>query len=153
MTGLPGAAGMLVEDGAGIRLLGGACRGCGHPHFPAAETCPYCGSADVATTTLSTRGTLWSWTAVTAAPPGYRGAVPYGFGVVELPEGLRLITRLTVADPASLSLGQPMELVAEVLPHDDDSGGHGPSEVVTWTFAPVAESAVAASPADGTPGR
>ncbi len=31
------------------------------------------------------------------APPGYAGAVPYGFGVVELPEGLRVITRL--ADP------------------------------------------------------
>ena len=55
-------------------------------------------------------GTLWAWTAVTAPPPGYQGEVPYGIGVVELPEGVRVITRLTESDPAALSAGQPMEL-------------------------------------------
>ena len=33
---------------------------------------------------LSDVGRLWAWTAVTAAPPGYEGPVPYGFGIVEL---------------------------------------------------------------------
>ena len=46
------------------------------------------------------------WTAVTAAPPGYTGAVPFGFGVVELTrERLRVVTRLTEADPAALDVG------------------------------------------------
>jgi uncharacterized OB-fold protein len=69
---------------------------------------------------------LWAWTAVIAAPPGYDGPVPYGFGVVELDaERLRVIARLRESDPARLTFGQPMTLVADELP-----GG-----VVTWAFA------------------
>jgi uncharacterized OB-fold protein len=75
-------------------------------------------------TELSTTGTLWSWTAVTAAPPGYEGEVPFGFGVVELPEGIRVVTRLTESDPAALQQGQPMQLTLSTL-HDD---------VVTYAF-------------------
>jgi uncharacterized OB-fold protein len=86
----------------------------------------------VADARLSSRGTLWAFTAVTAAPPGYRGEVPYGFGVVELPEGLRVVTRLTEPDPGALRLGQPMEMAVVSL-HRDDGG----NEVVTYAFAPV----------------
>ena len=76
--------------------------------------------------------TLWAWTAVTAAPPGYEGPVPFGFGVVELErEHLRIVTRLTVADPAALTFGQPMRLVADPLPGPD-------GEVITWAFEPRA---------------
>jgi uncharacterized OB-fold protein len=63
---------------------------------------------------------------VTAAPPGYRGHVPYGFGVVELPEGLRVVTRLTETDPSRLASGQAMQLVLVPLAED----------VVTYAFAP-----------------
>jgi uncharacterized OB-fold protein len=93
------------------RLLGSHCADCDGHHFPRHETCPYCSSDAVRPTELSATGTLWSWTAVTAAPPGYGGEVPFGFGVVELPEGVRVITRLTESDPAALRLGQPMRLV------------------------------------------
>jgi uncharacterized OB-fold protein len=76
--------------------------------------------------TLSRDATLWAWTAVTAAPPGYTGGVPYGFGVVELVhEQLRVITRLRESDPARLEYGQRLTLVAEDLPDG----------VVTWAFA------------------
>jgi uncharacterized OB-fold protein len=82
----------------------------------------------VETVTLSSEGTLWAWTAVTAAPPGYAGPVPFGFGVVELThEKLRVITRLTEPDPANLAFGQPMRLVADRLPADE-------GDVVTWAF-------------------
>jgi uncharacterized OB-fold protein len=81
---------------------------------------------------LSPIGVLWAWTAVTAPPPGYEGPVPYGFGVVELPEGLRVISRLTEPDPAKLEFGQAMELVLEPVAHHD---GH---RVLTYAFAPRA---------------
>jgi uncharacterized OB-fold protein len=53
-------------------------------------------------------------------------------GVVELPEGIRVITQLTVSDPAALALGQAMEL--RVVPLHTDADGN---EVVTYSFAPV----------------
>jgi uncharacterized OB-fold protein len=81
---------------------------------------------------LSDRGTLWAWTAVTAPPPGYLGDVPYGIGVVELPEGVRIIGRLTEADPGALHAGQAMELRVVTLGPDAEA-----REVLTYAFAPV----------------
>ena len=70
------------------------------------------------------------WTTVTAAPPGYQGEVPFGFGIVELPEGVRVITRLAVPDDAYTD-GLPMHL--RIVPlHADDDG----DAVETWEFAP-----------------
>jgi uncharacterized OB-fold protein len=123
----------LFADGEPPRLLGSRCRACGTHHFPAHDSCPYCSAGDVERCDLSPRGELWAWTAVTAAPPGYRGEVPFGFGVVELPEGLRVLSRLTEADPARLQAGQAMVLVVVPL-HVDDEG----RSVTTFAFAPAA---------------
>jgi uncharacterized OB-fold protein len=115
----------LHDDGS-IDLVGGYSPTSGRYHFPQLDTCPYSGATDVERVLLSRDATLWAWTAVTAAPPGYTGAVPYGFGIVELTrEALRVITRLREPDPAQLTYGQPMRLVADEL-------GDG---VVTWAFA------------------
>jgi len=115
----------LASDGE-ITLIGGYSPTSGKHHFPLLDTCPYSGATDVQRVTLSRAATLWAWTAVTAAPPGYTGPVPYGFGVVELvDERLRIITRLRESDPAALEFGQPMTLVTDGLPDG----------VVTWAFA------------------
>jgi uncharacterized OB-fold protein len=109
-----------------ISLIGGYSSTSAKYHFPLLDTCPYSGATDVERVALSRDATLWAWTAVTAAPPGYAGPVPYGFGVVELThERLRVITRLRESDPARLRFGQPMTLVADELPDG----------VVTWAFA------------------
>jgi uncharacterized OB-fold protein len=121
----------LHDDGT-IALLGGYSPTSGRYHFPRLDTCPFSGATDVEPVTLSSDATLWAWTAVTAAPPGYAGPVPFGFGVVELVhERLRVITRLTESDPSQLSFGQTMRLVADTLP-----AGDGES-VVTWAFEAV----------------
>jgi uncharacterized OB-fold protein len=115
-----------LDDGS-IRLLGGYSPTSGKHHFPVQSTCPYSGATDIETVELSAEGTLWGWTAVTAAPPGYLGEVPFGFGVVELPEGIRIITRVEEPDPSALEHGMAMRLVPATL--DDD--------VVTYSFAPA----------------
>jgi uncharacterized OB-fold protein len=125
----------LFTDGDTPALLGSRCAACGSVLFPRADACTYCATDGPAPVELSPRGTLWAWTAVTAPPPGYEGEVPYGMGVVELPEGVRVITRLTVGDPAALSAGQAMELRIVAL-HADADG----NDVVTYAFAPVAAS-------------
>ncbi len=114
-----------TADGS-IALIGGYSPTSGKYHFPLLDTCPYSGATDVQRVALSRDATLWAWTAVTAAPPGYTGPVPFGFGVVELVrEQLRVITRLRESDPARLEFGQPVTLVADELPDG----------VVTWAFA------------------
>ena len=117
-----------LDDGI-IALIGGYSPASARYHFPLLDSCPYTGATDVERVLLSSEATLWAWTAVTAAPPGYAGPVPFGFGVVELVrEQLRVITRLTEADPERLVFGQPMRLVAESLPLES-------GETVTmWAF-------------------
>jgi uncharacterized protein len=111
-------------------LIGGACQNCTHVHFPKAATCPYCGAAGIDAVALPTTGRLWAWTTVTAAPPGYAGPVPYGFGVVEIAGSLRVVTRITEPDHAALSEGQEMHVVL------DEIGERDGEVVVTWAFAP-----------------
>ena len=111
-------------------LLGSRCDDCGRHAFPRSTTCPYCGSERVNDVELSPTGTLWGWTTVTAAPPGYHGAVPFGFGIVELPEGVRVITRLAVPED-DYEPGLQMSL--RIVPlHVADDG----TQVETWEFGP-----------------
>jgi uncharacterized OB-fold protein len=67
---------------------------------------------------------------VNAAPPGYDGPVPYGFGVVQFDEGVRVITRITATDPDRLRWGQPGSMVEEHV---------GSEPVRAWAFRPEAE--------------
>jgi uncharacterized OB-fold protein len=121
----------LGDDGS-LTLVGGFSPTSGLYHFPILDTCPYSGATDVEPRDLSRTGTLFGWTSVSVPPPGYLGQVPYGFGIVELPEGLRVIGRLTETDVAALRFGRPMRVVADVL-HTGDDG----TEVVTWAWEPV----------------
>jgi uncharacterized OB-fold protein len=115
---------LFRRDGDGLVLRGGRSPSTGMYHFPLSDVCPYTGADDVEPVDLPTSGQLWLWTAVTSAPPGYGGPVPYGFGVVELDGvGLRVVGRLTESDPASLHAGQPMR----VVPDEFDG-------ITTWAF-------------------
>ena len=66
------------------------------------------------------------------APPGYAGPVPFGFGVVELTDGLRVITRLELGDGPEARFGLPMRLELVDLAVDDDG-----ATIVTYAFAPA----------------
>ena len=113
------------------RLLASSCGGCGQAHFPRGDVCPYCSTEGCGEIELSSSGVLWSWTAVTSAPPGYKGEVPYGFGVVELPEGIRVVTRLSESDPTRLFYGERVQMEIVALYKDDEG-----NDVVTFSFAP-----------------
>jgi acetyl-CoA acetyltransferase/uncharacterized OB-fold protein len=117
-----------VDEGSGVRLLGGRCPSCARFNFPAQSLCPYCASDGCETVSLSEHGVIEVCTTVTNRPPGYEGAVPFGFGVVELPEGIRIISR--IADPAGGVPGAPVRLITEPLSTDSDG-----REVVTYAFA------------------
>lgn len=79
---------------------------------------------------LSPTGTLWGWTTVTATPPGSLDEAPFGFGVVELSDGLRVVTRLALPVDG-YEFGQPMHLGFVDLPGADND-----DPVTTWEFHP-----------------
>lgn len=122
----------LFDPGPPPTLLGSHCGTCDAYRFPRTETCSQCGFVPTDPVDLDGRGTLWAWTAVTAPPPGYSGPVPYGFGVVELDLGTRVVARLTEANPDNLSVGTRMRLV--VVPVGVDDKG---DELLSYAYEPV----------------
>jgi uncharacterized OB-fold protein len=123
-SGNPVHEGLFTAGG----LIGGDCARCHQRHFPRSSICPWCGGPDVVEIGLSREGRLWAWTAVTNAPPGYEGDVPYGFGVVELAaDGLRVVSRLVEADPSRSHEGMALRFTLVAL-------GDG---TTTWAYGPA----------------
>jgi len=147
ITRIPVVEGVFAETPDGPRLIGSRCVDCGTPHFPRSPVCrnPRCNGRTVEDVHLSTRGELWSFTIQHYKPPPPMRFddpfVPYGIGLVDLPEGLRILSMLSSPEPERLKIGMAVELVLEPLYHDDEG-----NEVITWKFRPVQ------APGNGTGG-
>jgi uncharacterized protein len=119
-------------------LIGSRCGACSAATFPVQKRCPKCSSAAMTDETLPRRGTLVAWT-TQGFPPGppYKGPVgkdfvPFGVGLVQLGDVLRVEGRLTENDPAKLRFGMTVELT--MLPFATDADGN---DIVTFAFAPI----------------
>jgi uncharacterized OB-fold protein len=122
-----------------VRLIGSRCAACGTVVFPAQDGCPRCGTTGMAATELGPQGTLWTWTSQDFLPKApYAGPetdadfAGYLVGYVELPEGVRVVTRLLDVDRADVQIG--MELELRLFPFTVDADG---TEVVAYGFGPV----------------
>ena len=123
------------------RLIGGKCAACAAVTFPAWSSCARCGSTEVGQHLLPRRGTLWTFTTQDFLPkePYASGEtnetfVPYGIGMVQLGDEVRVEARLTESDPEKLAIGMEMELV--ILPFRTDPDG---TVVMVYAFAPATE--------------
>lgn len=120
------------------QLIGSQCGACGATVFPVQDHCPKCSGGDMSEVKLPRRGTIVAWTTQGFAPgPPYAGPtgkdfVPFGVGLVQLGDVIRVEGRLTENDPAKLEFGQEVELT--MIPFATDADGN---EVVTFAFKPV----------------
>ena len=120
------------------QLVGSRCGSCTATTFPVQQRCPRCSGGDMSEVLLPRRGTLVAWT-TQGFPPGapYKGAtgkdfVPFGVGLVQLDDVIRVEGRLTENDPAKLGFGMDVELT--MVPFSTDENG---DEIVTFAFQPV----------------
>ena len=84
-------------------------------HVPR-ELCAECGSWDWEWAVSSGRGEIFSWTVV-ARPlhPAFADAVPYAPVVVEMDEGVRLLTEVNDVAPEDLEIGMRVEVAFEAV--------------------------------------
>ena len=92
-----------------------ACNSCEQYYFPPRAFCPKCGSRDVKVVKASGKGRLYSYIINHLPSPGY--TQPFTVAIVELEEGVRLMTNLldVEPDPANLELDMPLEVTFEKL--------------------------------------
>jgi uncharacterized OB-fold protein len=99
------------------QLIGSRCGGCGATTFPIQQRCPKCSVGEMSELPLPRRGTL----------------VPFGVGLVQLDDVIRVEGRLTENDPAKLEFGMQVELTMVPFATDAD----GDEKLVTFAFQPV----------------
>ena len=87
---------------------------CGVWRHPPRVLCAACGSEGWEWAPASGRGRVFTWTVThQALHPAYADDVPYALLVVEMDEGVRMVSTLRDLDPADLALDLPVEVVFE----------------------------------------
>lgn len=118
------------------RLLGSKCLSCGEIYFPVRESgiCLHCQGNQLEGIKLSNQGKITSFSVVYQKPAGgfYHGTVPYAYGFVELPDGIKVETLFTGCDLEELEVGMDVSLVIEKLNEKEDG-----TEIMTYKFQPV----------------
>lgn len=122
-----------------VQLIASRCAECSATVFPVQELCPRCSRTEMTEILLPRTGTLIAWTTQGFLPGApYLGDdtpktfTPFGVGLVQLGDVIRVEGRLTESDPASLEFGMNVELTTVPLGTDDEG-----NEVLTFAFAPA----------------
>jgi len=98
-------------------LLIQRCGGCGQLRHPPRPMCPNCRSLDWETIESSGRGTVYSYV-MPHEPKFPFFDYPYVVALVELEEGVRLVSNLTDIDPADVTPGMPVEVYYRTFDND-----------------------------------
>lgn len=91
------------------RLEGVTCLTCSHSYYPQKYRC-VCGGLNFEPVQFSGRGKLLSFTQITISPTAFVSMVPYHLGLIELEEGVRLVSQVTDVALEELFIG--MQVVA-----------------------------------------
>ena len=135
---IPITEGLFTWPSDKPQLIGGTCKSCGSYFFP--KNCvvhkPGCSHEDVDEVPLSREGKLISYTwQYYQPPPPFKieePFVPFGIGLVELAQGVRVNGIMTGCQLEDLKVNMDVQLVAEKL-YSDEQG----NEYLTWKFRPI----------------
>jgi uncharacterized OB-fold protein len=90
------------------------CRDCGTWRHVPRELCAACGSWQWEWARSNGRGRVFTWTVVARAlHPAFQQNVPYAPTVIEMDEGVRVLSELVDCRPDQLEIGMPVEVVFE----------------------------------------
>ena len=90
------------------------CRDCGTKRFYPRALCPACLSSATEWVRATGRGTVYSFTVTYQnQAPGFREELPYVLAIVELDEGVRMMTNVVGCAPDAVRVGMAVEVVFE----------------------------------------
>jgi uncharacterized OB-fold protein len=104
------------------RLEAGKCTKCGKIHYPPRLICNECKGREFETTELPRDGKLLTYTVIHVAPPGLSDETPFAVGVVELENGVRLMSQIVDTDHDKMEAGMPLRLEFRLVRREGHSG-------------------------------
>ena len=99
------------------KLLIQRCGGCGELRHPPRPMCPNCRSLDWETIEASGKGTVYSYV-MPHQPRVPFFDYPYVVALIELEEGVRIVSNLTDIDPADITVGLAVQLYFQSYDND-----------------------------------
>jgi uncharacterized protein len=88
------------------------CQNCGHRSHPPRPMCPRCLSTEMGWTPAATTGVVHTWVTFSSPRSAYPGIkCPYAVAVIELADGMRIVSNIVEMDPADIYIGMPVEAV------------------------------------------
>jgi hypothetical protein len=92
------------------------CTACGALRFPARALCSDCLSTEADWVVVSGRGTVFSFNVMHQVyHPGFAAEVPYAVVIVQLAEGVKMLSNLVGVAPHDVRIGMPVRVVFEDL--------------------------------------
>ncbi|MDP2661543.1 MAG: Zn-ribbon domain-containing OB-fold protein [Dehalococcoidia bacterium] len=89
------------------------CRACGVHFFYPRSFCPNCMSKDLEWSSSSGRGKVYSFSVVHTRFFGQPWEIPYAVAIIELEEGVRMLSNVVECPPDQVAIGMPVEVVFE----------------------------------------
>lgn len=88
------------------------CTGCGTWRHVPREMCAACGSFEWEWARSNGRGRVFTWTVIARAMhPAFQDRVPYAPVVIEMDEGVRILSEIVDCAPYELAIGMPVEVI------------------------------------------
>jgi uncharacterized OB-fold protein len=115
-----------------VTLMGVKCGTCKKVFFPKKEVCPVCFDGELREEPLSMRGKLHTFSRTEIGVTGLE--VPYVYGFIDLPEGIKLFGLITDCEPWDkvLRVGMEMEIFVTTVRKDPSD-----KEIVAYKFRPL----------------
>jgi uncharacterized OB-fold protein len=105
------------EAAAARRLVAERCVPCGHLRHPPRPMCPLCHSLEHELVELSGSGVVYSY-ALIHYPQNPAFEYPVIAALVELDEGIRIVSNLVHIDPADVHIDMPVRVAFEETAND-----------------------------------
>lgn len=101
------------------RLLLQRCRDCSKFQFYPRGVCSHCLGSALEWVESSGRGIVHTFTIAYRAPhPGFADDVPFVIAMIELEEGVRMMSNIVECDPKSVRIDMPVRVVFEAATPD-----------------------------------
>jgi uncharacterized OB-fold protein len=104
------------------RLEAGKCKKCGAVLFPKRLICPECGHREFEMIRLQREGTLLTYTIIHVGPKKFGDQTPYAIGIVELKEGVRLLSQIVDCDHSKIKIGMPLKIEFRRISAEGEAG-------------------------------
>ncbi len=94
------------------------CDSCGQAVFYPRAICPHCFSNTLSWIVASGRGTIYSYTVAHQAFGPFAADVPFVVAIVELEEGVRMMSRIVGAAREEVAIGKAVQVTFEAVGED-----------------------------------